>query len=645
MIKKNYKIIEFKHILIVFLFALAIVSVFSNEISLKCDNTQKLFLGYAFATDDNARTNYASQSGSNNNNSVGNYSDSPQQTVSINLTDLLTDSLYSIYRMFTALALSFIVALVVGIPTGLKHTVAKIVIPIIDILQSIPILGFFPAAVTFFIVLFNGSPLGIELAAIFLIFTSMVWNMIFSVYESVLSIPLELRESSKAFRASRFLLFKRLYLPASTPKLIYNTIMSWAGGWYFLTAAEIISLGSKTYTLPGLGSLLSTSVSSGQYLQALIALGVLVAVILLVDLVFWRPLELYASRFKYEYSSSPTATTKTVRIGITGLLVGRRATFPMVLLSEFFIRQRPRPLIFDQSRQLIETTERYAYTFEQKIFGPIQKWLCKYQRKLRFSKSITVILLALIVTALTIFRMDIISQSLSNLSHMYISIYLDAKTKTIVSQIPLALLFSFLRLLAAYLITLAWTIPVAIKIARNRKFERLMPFFQTIASIPATALFPFMVILVNYVPGGLEFPSILLILTGMQWYVLFNLIGGVRSVSGDLEEVAKAFRADRSQYLKRILFPSIYPSFITGSITGWGGGWNSLIVAEYIVFGNKTYSVLGMGSLLDRSAYELGNTVLILLIVGIMAAVIVTINRLIWRRLYKKVIEKYSMSG
>jgi NitT/TauT family transport system permease protein len=228
---------------------------------------------------------------------------------------------------------------------------------------------------------------------------------------------------------------------------------------------------------------------------------------------------------------------------------------------------------------------------------------------------------------------------------MYISLYSDPKASAVVSQIPLALLLSYLRLLAAYLITLAWTIPVAIRIARSKRFTRVMSSIQTLASIPATAFFPFMAILVNYVPGGMELPSILLVLTGMQWYMLFNLIGGIRSISGDIEEVGKAFRATKSQYLKRIFFPSIYPSFITGSITAWGGGWNALIVSEYLVYGSKTYTVLGLGSLLDNAAYSLGNTVLILIIVGVMVAVIVAINNLVWRRLYKKVIQKYSMSG
>jgi NitT/TauT family transport system permease protein len=171
-----------------------------------------------------------------------------------------------------------------------------------------------------------------------------------------------------------------------------------------------------------------------------------------------------------------------------------------------------------------------------------------------------------------------------------------------------------------------------------------MPLFQTFAAIPAPAFFPFMIIVVNYVPGGFEFLSILLVLTGMQWYILFNLIGGVRSISGDVQETARAFRVTRGQYIKRVLFPSIYPSFITGSITGWGGGWNSLIVAEYLVFGSKTYSVLGIGSLLDTAAYNIGNTILLLLIVGVMSTVIVMINRLVWRRIYKNVIRKYSMN-
>ncbi|MFZ0326696.1 MAG: ABC transporter permease subunit, partial [Nitrososphaeraceae archaeon] len=500
-------------------------------------------------------------------------------------------------------------------------------------------LGFFPAAIAFFITLFNGSPIGIELAAIFLIFTSMVWNMIFSVYESVLSIPSELLETSYAYRANPLLRLRRLYLPASTPKLIYNGMMSWAGGWYFITAAEIISLGSKTFVLPGLGSLLGHSVSSGQYVQAVVALAALILIIMLTDLFFWRPLESYANRFKYDYASTSLDAAAPKRHhgrftsyfyneNISRYVFNSTAVLSSVHLSNFFIRN-PRPLVYIKSSRIIETIAKIFYSFELWLFPIIHRLLDK-KKNLRAFKIIALPILILVIIFFAIREGDVIYKSFSSLSNMYLSLYKDPRSLKIISQIPLALLLSYMRLAAAYFLSLAWTIPVAIRIANNPRFDRIMPLFQTFAAIPAPAFFPFMIIVVNYVPGGFEFLSILLILTGMQWYILFNLIGGVRSISGDIKETARAFKVGRTQYIKRVLFPSMYPSFITGSITGWGGGWNSLIVAEYLVFGNKTYSVLGMGSLLDTAAYNIGNTILLLLIVGVMSTVIVMINRLVW---------------
>src|SRR5690242_13393589 len=570
----------------------------------------------------------------------GNVDKSSNPNYSISFITLLSDSLFSVYRMFAALGISFLVATVIGITAARKPLAARVIIPILDILQSVPILGFFPAAIAFFIAIFNGSPIGIELAAIFLIFTSMVWNMIFSVYESVLSIPSELLETSRVYRANPLLQLRRVYLPAIIHKLIYNRIVSWASGWYFLTAAEIISLGSKKFTLPGLGSLLGNSVYSGQYIESLVALATLISIILLTDFFFWRPLESYAARFKYDYSSSLDIETQKHHHHFT--LALRRASFPSIHL-EYLIRN-PRPLLHLKSNRVIETLAKVAYSSELRIFPAIHEWFDN-KLNLRTFEFITLSVLAVFVVTLIIFEGQVIYKSFYALYNMCLSLYNDPRSIRIISQIPLALLLSYLRLAAAYLITLAWTIPVAIRIAHSPRFDRIMPLFQTFAAIPATAFFPFVVILVNYVPGGFEFLSILLILTGMQWYVLFNLIGGVRSISGDIQETARAFRTTKSQYIRRVLFPSIYPSFITGSITGWGGGWNSLIVAEFLVFGNYRYSVLGMGSLLDKAAYDIGNTVLVLLIVGIMSAVIVTINRLVWRRLYRKVIRKYSMSS
>ncbi len=602
------------------------------------------YLPNAYGTANAADNNYQQHDDSKSNNSNSNILSART------FVTLLVDTAASIYRMFAALGISFIVAIAVGITAAAKPVASKIIIPIIDILQSVPILGFFPVAIAFFIAVFNGSQVGIELGAIFLIFSSMVWNMIFSVYESVLLIPSDLQETARAFRSSPLLLLRRLYLPAITSKLIYNSMLSWSAGWYFLTAAEIISLGSRTYTLQGLGSLLAISVSSAQFLSAFAALGTLIAAVLLVDFLFWRPLELFASRFRYEYSASATSLTATTeRQSIINLarLSNLRATFPATQWVDFLFRNPRRVLVHERTVDAIERVTSAAYSIEQRIFNPIHQWSDQKSiaKKLRSYNKIVLVILAISLALFVLVESSVISQSLFALYRMYISLYSDPKASAVVSQIPLALLLSYLRLLAAYLITLAWTIPVAIRIARSKRFTRVMSSIQTLASIPATAFFPFMAILVNYVPGGMELPSILLVLTGMQWYMLFNLIGGIRSISGDIEEVGKAFRATKSQYLKRIFFPSIYPSFITGSITAWGGGWNALIVSEYLVYGSKTYSVLGLGSLLDNAAYSLGNTVLILIIVGVMVAVIVAINNLVWRRLYKKVIQKYSMSG
>ncbi len=586
------------------------------------------------------------------NDNITNTNKDSNRAHNVNLAEIVIDAIYSISRMFISLGISFIVAIILGIVAARKALASKIIIPIIDILQSVPILGFFPVAITFFIALFNGSSIGIELAAIFLIFTSMVWNMIFSVYESVLSIPSGLLETTYAYRANPLLRLRRLYLPASIPKLVYNSILSWAAGWYFLTAAEIISLGSKTYSLSGLGSLLGTSFSSGQYVQAMLALGVLIVIILIIDFYFWRPLESYANRFKYEYSSSSFTSTvpqnpqRYISVlypqNIRRMIFRSAGIFSSVHLSDF-LSKTPRPLVHITSNKLIEISARIIHYFESLIFPHIHRWFDN-KTNLKILSALFVPILLVFITIILIQTSPAIFKSISSLYSMYSSIYSDPKSTMIVYQIPLALLLSYLRLTVAYIITLAWTIPVAIKVARSPKFDRIMPIFQTTASIPATAFFPFGVVLVNYVPGGFEFLSILLILTGMQWYVLFNLVGGLRSLPGDIEETSRAFRATKKQYLKQVLFPSMYPSLITGSITAWGGGWNSLIVAEYLVSGDKTYSVLGIGSLLDKASYDVGNTVLLLLIVGVMSLVIVTINRLVWRQIYKKVIRKYSVN-
>ncbi|MCP8304072.1 MAG: ABC transporter permease subunit [archaeon] len=529
----------------------------------------------------------------------------------------------SLFRMFIAFLLSLAFAMTYGIVAARRARAEKILIPLLDVLQSIPILGFFPAAVFFFIALFNESWIGVEFAAIFLIFTSMAWNLAFAVYESILSIPKDLEEASESLCVKGWTRIRRVYVPVTVHRLVYNGIMSWAGGWYFIVAAEIISLGSKTYTLPGIGSFLAKSAYVGDFGNAFLGLGTLVATILLIDIFVWRPLESYATRFKYEY--------------VVTVEPSKEVTFPLSRLVDFLTRY-PRPLIHKLSSKIV--------TIFSNIFSIIGNFFTrivgKIYENIMFAKILSYVTITTVIFAIAYELILLILDQGPFFIKSFQLLFTEQETLHIVSSIPSAMLLSVARIFIAYLIAVCWTIPIAVKISKSpRLFKSLMPLFQTFAAIPATALFPFIVVLMIGLPGGQEFASILLILTGMQWYLLFNLIGGVKSIPGDMEEVAKTFNVSGKTYWRRLLLPSIYPSFVTGSITGWGGGWNALIVSEYIIFGGKIYSVLGIGALLDIAAYELGNVALILLCVLTMIITIFAINRLIWRRLYNIVVGRY----
>ncbi|MCP8308771.1 MAG: ABC transporter permease subunit [archaeon] len=545
------------------------------------------------------------------------------EIIALNPFSILFYTLSSLIRMLIAFLISLAFAITYGIIAAKKARAEKILIPILDILQSVPILGFFPAAVFFFIALFDGSWLGVEFAAIFLIFTSMAWNLTFAVYEQVSSIPKDIEEASESFGVKGWTKIRKLYIPATVPKLVYNSIMSWAAGWYFLVAAEIISLGSKTYILQGIGSFLATSAYKGDFGDAFLGLGALVTTILLIDIFVWRPLEAYANRFKYDY--------------VSAIEPSKEAAFPLSRLTSFLVRH-PRPLIHTLSSKIV-TIFSNAFSMAGNFFARVYSKLIENIIVTKiFSYSIILVLFSAFAYGLALLILEQGSPFIESFELLFVK----NGTAQLVFSIPSAIILSMARLFVAYLIAVGWTLPVAIKISKSpRLFSSLMPIFQTFASIPAVAFFPFIFVLFIGLPYGQEFASILLILTGMQWYLLFNLIGGAKSIPSDIEEVAKTFNAKGGVYWRRFLLPSIYPSLVTGSITGWGGGWNALIVSEYIMFGGKIYSVLGIGALLDIAAYELGNVALLLLCVFAMIIVIFTINRLVWRRLYRIVVGRY----
>jgi NitT/TauT family transport system permease protein len=517
----------------------------------------------------------------------------------------------SFYRMLAAYVLALGFSLVYGPLAARSKAYERVMIPAIDIAQSVPVVGFFPAAIYFFVALAHGSRLGVEFAAIFLIFTSQAWNMALGVFEAIRTVPQDSIEALDAFGAGRWLKLKRLLLPACVPKLVYNSILSWVAGWYYLIACEIITVGPAHYRLPGLGSYLMEAADRGRTGELVGGMATLLAVILAMDLIVWQPLSTWAEKFRYEFAASSEP------IRSLGMLQALAAVGPAItrMLRSLLI-----PLVNSIHRALSATPP----------FNPSD-----YPAFVRVGKALR---MAAFGSVILLFAYGLISGFAALLRTLLQPWPAEVK------RIPAATLASMLRMIAAYALSVAWTIPCAIAASESPRFaRRLAPIAEVVGSIPATALFPLIVVFVIHVTGGMNLASILLILTGMQWYLLFNLLAGVSQIPADLKEASRSFGLSRFETWRKLTLPAVLPSLLTGSITAWGGGWNALILSEYFVYRSKTYEVFGLGAMLDEATYQTGNGLMILLTLLSMVLVVVLLNRLMWRRLYDVATERYRM--
>jgi NitT/TauT family transport system permease protein len=518
----------------------------------------------------------------------------------------------SFYRMLAAYIIALIFSVIYGMAAAQSRARERVMIPAIDIAQSVPVVGFFPAAVYFFVALAHGSRLGIEMAAIFLIFTSQAWNMALGVFEAVRTIPVDSTEAFDSFGATGWLRFKLLLMPACVPKLVYNSILSWVSGWYYLIACEIITVGPAHYRLPGLGSFLMAAADKGRTGEILAGLATLLAVIVAMDVIVWQPLSSWAEKFRYESSAEMSESIRSL-----GMLHELSAIGPAITRA---IRALFIPILSSVHRALRSTPP-----FNPAAYPAMRR----VGRAMRLTAT----------TALAVIVVYGIGRGMEALVRT-----LTEPWPPIVRQIPAATVASMLRMAAAYIISLAWTVPCAIAASESPRFaRRLAPFAEIAGSMPATALFPLIVLFVIRVTGGMNLASILLILTGMQWYLLFNLLAGVSQIPGDLREAARSFGLSRLQTWRQLTLPAIVPSLLTGSITAWGGGWNALILSEYFVYRGDTYSVFGLGAMLDDATYQSGSGVMILLTLLSMVVVVVVLNRLVWRRLYDIAVERYRL--
>ena len=518
---------------------------------------------------------------------------SAQAEISLRLAALPKYTLFSCLRIAVAYAFSFAFTLIYGYVAAYNRQAERFMVPLLDTFQSIPVLSFLPGVMLSMAALFPTRQLGVELGSVLLIFTGQVWNMTFSFYSSLKTIPAELREAAVAYRLSWWQRFWQLELPHAAIGLIWNSMMSVAGGWFFLMACEMFVLGSRDFRLPGLGSYLQTAANDGNTRAITWGLLTMIGVIVVLDQIIWRPVIAWAEKFKLE----PVAAAEIPRSPVLALLRGSKL-LPWV------------------SRTLISPLgAKLAFHFVRRSSAePARK-----HERLRRSVLGGIAIVALLATTYAVVRllMTLAGTSSTEIRHLLIGAGA-----------------TLLRVEAALLLAALWTIPVGVAVGLRPKLARIaQPMAQIAASVPATALFPIILLLLVRAGGGLGIGSIVLLLLGTQWYVLFNVIAGAAAIPQDLKEVCDTYGLGASERWRKLLLPGTFPYLITGLVTASGGAWNASIVAEYFHFRGQAMSTVGLGAIISQ-ATDSGNFRLLLAATVLMAIIVVSINRLLWRRLY-----------
>jgi NitT/TauT family transport system permease protein len=498
-------------------------------------------------------------------------------------------------RMFAALAASLVFTFTYATLAAKSRRAEMVLIPVLDILQSVPILGFLSFTVTFFLGLFPGNTLGAELAAIFAIFTSQAWNMAFSFYQSLRTVPRDLDEVARGFRLTGWQKFWQLEAPFAMPGLIWNTMMSMSGGWFFVVASEAITVGDTTIALPGVGSYIAKANDEGNWSAIGAAVLTMGIVILLYDQLLFRPIVAWAAKFRVELSVSQDVESSWVlnlikrthwlRLGVTPVFAALRGVsllplrFPTVTLA--------RSRSYDQRSRLIDAI-----------------WV------------LVVIAVAAWAAWLTI---------------SYVATELDWDE---VMQVFVLTFYTLIRVVVLMaLATVVW-VPISVWIGlRPRWAEAVQPIAQFLAAFPVNLLFGAAVSLVLAFNLNPNIWLSLLIVFGTQWYIVFNTIGGAAAFPNDLREAVANFRIRGWRWWTQVIIPAVAPYYLTGAITASGGSWNASIVAEYVKWKDHTVVADGVGSYIAQ-ATDKGDFPRIVLGVAMMSLFVTLFNRLFWRRLY-----------
>ncbi len=482
----------------------------------------------------------------------------------------------------------------------------------LDILQSIPVLSFLPGVMLAMVGLFPTRHVGVELGAIVLIFTGAVWNMAFSFYSSLKSIPRELIEATSVYRFSRWQRLVQLELPYAAIGLLWNSIMSVAGAWFFLMACEMFHFRSRDFRLPGLGSYLQTAADAGNGRAIAWGLATMIAIIVATDQIVWRPLIAWSDKFKFEQVES-----------------SKRVASPILHL-------------LTQSHALQALREHTSEPLGERLYARLAKRREERVRSLAASPEGPVRTAAAGVIGWVVLT-----------AAVAVILYMARQTVALVRPVGgaeyLQLLkgaaATFARVNLSLILAAAWTIPAGVAIGFHPRLARLaQPLAQIAASVPATALFPVILLALVRLGGGLGIGSIVLMLLGTQWYILFNVIAGALAIPTDLKEVATLFRFSSVQRWKTVILPGIFPFLITGMVTASGGAWNASIIAEYFRLNNRTLETVGLGAQIS-AATEQGQFPILLLGTMVISLMVVTINRLVWRPLYRLSETRYKLGA
>jgi NitT/TauT family transport system permease protein len=506
----------------------------------------------------------------------------------------------TVLRMWIAFGFSLLFTFAVGYAAAKNRVARSIILPALDILQSVPVLGFLSITVTGFMALFPGSLLGVECASIFAIFTGQVWNMAFGFYHSMVTIPNDLQEAATNFRLSPWQRFGTLEVPSSMHSLIWNSMMSFGGGWFFVAQSEAITVLNKNIKLPGLGSYMATAVEKGDNTAAVWAIIAMLAVILASDQLVWRPLLAWADKFKMELVESGQAPQSWLYS-----FLRRAYIFPWIEgkilqpVADAFVRLKKKASAI---KLIPENPRKLVGRWIPRILGVVAGCWLAYQ-----------VVLGVIAAVDAVYN----HISWGQFGHLC---FLGSLTMGRVA-------------LMTIVATLIWT-PIGVWIGSRPDIARFaQPFAQIAASFPVNMTFPFVVGFFVAAHIGINWGSILLIAMGTQWYILFNVIAGAMAIPSDLKEAAKTYRLSRWATWRVLILPAIFPFWVTGACTAAGGAWNASIVAELATWGNTTLRADGLGAYIAEVTQK-GDTPMIICSIAVMCIFVVLTNKLLWRRLY-----------